>query len=152
MMAVLNRGFPELPQRAIGAVDRIVIGDWQSCDGAIGFWSFARETSKQIPLPSVGVSSHNTKVRARADVVMRDTCRNENAVAGRDFNGFTVLTTQAHFCTAIIDTEHFVRRAVIMSKRIDAVSPRIPPIVLSESALEDRSAILRVYCDRRPIQ
>src|SRR6516164_3552096 len=70
--------FPDLPQRAVGAVNRIVIGDWQSCDRAIGFWPFARQTAKQIPLASIRVSSHNAEIRARTDVVMRDTCRNDN--------------------------------------------------------------------------
>jgi hypothetical protein len=30
-------GFPNLSQRTFGAVDRIVIGDWQSGDHLIGF-------------------------------------------------------------------------------------------------------------------
>ena len=68
-------GFPDLPQWTVNAVDRIVIGNWQSCDGAIGFWALARQTAKQIPLASIRVSSHNAKVRTRADVVMRDTRR-----------------------------------------------------------------------------
>src|SRR5206468_2610336 len=144
--------FPNLPQWTVSAVDRIVIGNWQGCDGAIGFWPFARQTSKQIPLASIRVSSHNTKIRTRADVVMRDTGRNENDVAAADLDSLTVLSAESHFCSAIIDTKHFVRRAVIMSKGIDAVSPGIAPIVLSESALENGRAILRVRRDCRPIQ
>src|SRR6266699_5527566 len=136
--------FPDLPQWAVSAVDRIVIGNWQSCDGAIGFWPFARQTAKQIPLASIRVSSHYTKIRTRADVVMRDTRRNENDVAGADLDRLTVLAAESHFCSTTIDTERFVRRAVIMSKGIDAVPPRVAPIVLGESALENGSAILRV--------
>ena len=43
MMAVLGslRGFPNLPQWAIGAVDRVVIGNWQGSDGVIRLWPFA---------------------------------------------------------------------------------------------------------------
>src|SRR5262249_54368979 len=52
---LLPRGFPNLPQRTVGPVDRIVIGDWQSCDGAIGFWPFARQPTKQIPLAPIRV-------------------------------------------------------------------------------------------------
>ena len=40
------RGFPNLSQRAVSAVDRIVIGNWQSRDVVIGFWPLARQTSK----------------------------------------------------------------------------------------------------------
>src|SRR5882757_2269640 len=145
-------GFPDLPQRTVNAVDRIVIGNWQSCDSVIGFWAFARQTAKQIPLASVRVSSHNVEVRTRADVVMRDTRWNENDVAGADLYGLAVLAAESQSCGATIDTERFVRRAVIMSKGIDAVAPGVAPIVLSESALENGSAILRVRRDCRPIQ
>src|SRR4029077_1383950 len=151
-MAVLPHGFPDLPQWTVGAVDRIVIRNWQRCDGVIGFWPFARQTPKQIPLTSVRVGSHNAKVRTRADVVMRDTRRNENDVAAADLDGLAVLAAESQLCSAIRDTEHFVRRAVVMSKGIDAVSPGIAPIVLSESALQNGSAILRVRRDCRPIQ
>src|SRR5437870_1025807 len=142
-MAVLPRGFPDLPQRTVNAVDRIVIGNWQSCDSVIGFWPFARQTPKQIPLPSVRVSSHNAEIRTRADVVMRDARGNENDVAGADLDGLAVLAAESQLCSAIIDTQHFVRRAVIMSKGIDAVSPGVSPVILNECALENRSAILR---------
>src|SRR6476620_2794280 len=74
----VTRGFPDLPQWTVDAVDRIVIGNWQSCDSVIGFWPFAGQTAKQITLASVRVSSPNAEVRTRADVVMRDTRRNEN--------------------------------------------------------------------------
>src|SRR4030095_11381940 len=144
--------FPDLPQWTVGAVDWIVIGNWQSGDGATGFWAFARQTAKQLRVASVRVSSHYAKIRARADVVMRDSCRNENDVAGADLDGLSVLAAESQSCGAIIDTERFVRRAVIMSKGIDAVSPGVAPIVLSESALENGSAILRVDRDRCPIQ
>src|SRR5580765_2644932 len=112
-MAVLPRRFPDLPQRTVYAVDRIVIWNWQSCDGVIGFWPFAGQTSKQIPLASIRVSSHNIKIRTRSDVVMRDSCRNENDVAGADLDGLAVLAAESKSCGAIIDTERFVRRAVI---------------------------------------
>src|SRR5439155_24036039 len=72
--------FPDLPQSAVSAVDRIVIGNWKSCDSALGFWAFSRQTAKQVPLPSIGGSSHNTKIRTRADVVLCDSRLNENDV------------------------------------------------------------------------
>ena len=68
--------FPNLPQWTFGAVDRIAIGNWQTSDGAIGFWPLARQTTKQVPLASMGVSSHNPKIRAGADVLVSDTGRN----------------------------------------------------------------------------
>ena len=83
---------------------------------------------------------------------MRDTRRNENDVAGAHLDGLALLAAESQFSTAIIHTERFVRRAVIMSKGIDAVSPGVAPIVLSESTLENGSAILPVRRDCRPIQ
>ncbi len=83
---------------------------------------------------------------------MRDTRRNENDIAGADLDGLAVLAAESQSCGANIDTERFVRCAVIMSKGIDAVPPGVAPIVLSESALENRSAILRVRRDCRSIQ
>src|SRR5260370_30674842 len=97
-------GFPDLPQRTVDAVDRIVIGNWQSCDGVIGFWAFARQTAKQIPLASIRVSSHNIKIRTRADAVMRDTRWNENDVAGAHLYVLAVLAAESQSCGATIDT------------------------------------------------
>src|SRR6478672_9628175 len=114
-----------MSQWAVYAVDRIVIGNWQSCDGLIGFWPFARQTPQQIPLASVRVSSHNAKVRTRADVMMRYTRRNENDVAGTDLDGLAVLAAESQSCRATVDTKRFVRRAVIMSKGIDAIPPGV---------------------------
>ena len=48
--------------------------------------------------------------------MVRDACRNENDIAGADINRLTMFSAKAKFCSAIIDTEHFVRCAVIMSK------------------------------------
>src|SRR4029077_2482534 len=154
MMAVLlhARRFPDLPQWTVNAVDRIVIGNWQSCDSVIGFCPCARQTAKQIPLASVRVRSHNVKVWARADALMRDTSRNENDVARAELHGLAVLAAESQSCGAIKDTERFVRRAVIMSEGIDPVAPGVAPIVLSESALENGGAILRIRRDCRPIQ
>src|SRR4029453_430150 len=148
-----SAAFPNLPQRSLRAVDRIVIGNWKSCDGAIRVWPFARQTAKQIPLASVRVSSNNAKVGACADVLMSDTSRNENDVSRAHLDGLPVLVAaESQRCRAMIDTEHFMRCAVIMSKGIDAVSPRVAPIILSESSFESRGATLRVRCDRPPIQ
>ena len=44
-----------------------------------------------------------------------------------------------------------MRCAVIMSEGVDAVSPRIRPIVLSKALFNDGSAILRFRCERVPI-
>jgi len=93
----------------------------------IGFWPFAGQTAKQIPLASVRVSSHNAEVRTPADVVMRDTRRNENDVAGASLYGLAVLAAESQSCGATIDTARFVRRAVMMSKGIDAVAPGVAP-------------------------
>src|SRR5260370_9515458 len=89
-------GFPDLPQRTVNAVDRIVIGNWQTCDGVIGFWAFARQTAKQIPLASIRVSSHNAEVRTRADTVMRDTRWNAIDCAVPDLHHLALLAAESH--------------------------------------------------------
>src|SRR5262245_21006738 len=108
LLHLLPRGFPDPTQWTVSAVNWIVIGNWQSCDGLIGFWTFARKTAKQIPVASIRVSSHHTKIRARTDVVMRDARRNENEVAGADLDGLAVLYSESQFCSVDIDTERLV--------------------------------------------
>src|SRR4051794_13988201 len=139
MMAVLRNvsGSPNLSQRPFDAVDRIVIGNWQRCDGVVRFWPFARQPTKHVPVASVRVSSHHAEVLTGADVLVHNTGWNQNDVTGADLDGLPVLSAKSQFCRPMIDTEHFMRCAMIVSKGIDAVSPRIPPIVLSESALEN---------------
>src|SRR5215469_12349938 len=153
MMAVLRtRGFPDLPQRPVGAVDWVVIGNWQSCDRAIGFGPFAWLAAKQIPLASVGVGSDDSKIRARADVLMSHSGWNHDEISSAHLDIFALLAAKSQRCRAVIDAEHLVRGAVVVGKRIDTISPRIAPIVLSESALEHRSAIFGVRRNGDAIQ
>src|SRR5262249_10119489 len=146
------RRFPDLPQWAVDAVNRVVIRDWQSRDDTIGICPLARQTAKQVPLPPVRVSAHHAKIRTRADLVMPDTRGTEHNISGATHDDLPAFSAEWQFCSAIIYSEHFVRCAVIMSKGIHAVSPGISPVVLSKSALENRRAILRVHGDRAPIQ
>ena len=44
-----------------------------------------------------------------------------------------------------------MRGAVIMSKRINAVSPRVGPIVLCKALFNNGSAIFRVSCECLPV-
>jgi hypothetical protein len=88
-------------------------------------------------MASVRISSHYSEFRAGAYILVRNTGWNQNDITEADLDCLAVLSAKSQFCKAIIDTEHLVRRAVIMSEGIDAIPPRIAPIVLSESALED---------------
>ena len=45
-----------------------------------------------------------------------------------------------------------MRRAVVMSERIDAVSPRVRPVVFSQSMLNNGAAIRGFRCESPPIQ
>ena len=145
-------GFPDLSKRTFNAVDRIIIRKRQSRDRAIGFGPLACPTSKQIPLTTVGIGADNSKVRAGTDVLVSYTSGNYNHIAGTHLNGFAMLAAESQSCRAMINTEHFVRCAVIMSKGIDAVSPRIAPIILRKALLNSRSAISYLRFECLPIQ
>src|SRR5882724_10028176 len=127
-------GFPDLSQWAFNAVNRIIIRNRQSRDRAIGFGPLACPTSKQIPLATVGISANNSKVRAGADVLVSHTSGNYNHIAGMHLNGFVMLAAESQGRSAVISSENFMRGAVIVSKGIDAVSPRIGPVVLGKTS------------------
>src|SRR5437764_15198536 len=59
-----------------------------------------------------------------------------------------MLAAESQSGSARINTQHFVRRAVIMRKGIDSVSPRVGPIVFGETLFENRSRIFGVSYDR----
>src|SRR6266403_1238256 len=82
------------------------------------------------PLSLQGRGANNSKVRAGADVLVSHTSRNDNHIAGMHLNGFAMLATESQGRCAAISSKHLMRGAVIMSKGIDAVSPRIAPIIL----------------------
>src|SRR5882724_8684344 len=145
-------GFPDLSQWAFNAVDRIIIRNRQSRDRAIGFGPLACPTSKQIPLTTVGISANNRKVRAGADVLVSHTSGNYNHIAGMNLNGFAIIAAESQGRCAAISSKHFMRSAVIMSKGIDAVSPRIAPIILRKTLLNSGSAISYLRFERLPIQ
>src|SRR4051794_36784249 len=54
-------GFPNLSQWTFGSVDRVIIRHRQGCNIVIGFRTLARETPKQIPFATTGVSSDHTE-------------------------------------------------------------------------------------------
>ena len=124
------RGFPNLSQRAVSAIYRIVIGNWQSRDVVIGSGSLAWLTPKQIPFASIGVSSNNGKVRAGADILVSHTGWNYDQVPGIHLDVAAVLAADPQGRSTAINSQGFMRGAVIMSEGIDAVSPRVGPVVL----------------------
>lgn len=107
---------------------------------------------KHVPVASIGVSSNDPEITAGRNALMSDTGRNENDIARSNLYSLAVLAAESQSCRAMIHTKHFMGRAVVMSKGIDAVSPGIVPIVLSEPFFENRSAILGVRYDPSPIE
>ena len=104
MMALRTRGFPDLPQRAVGTVDRVVIGNWESRDVAIGFGPFAWLAAKQIPLASVGVGPNNSKIRGRSDVLMRHSGWDHDEIAGVHLDILALLAAKPQCCMASEDS------------------------------------------------
>ena len=114
----------------------------------IGLRALARETPKQIPLATAGISSDHAKIVAGANVLVRDTSGDNYHVASTHVHILAVLATQSQSGSARINTQHFMRRAVIMGKGIDTVSPRVGPVILCKTLLENRSRIFGVVRDR----
>ena len=142
---------PNLSQWTLGAVDRIVVWNWQSRDVVIGSGALAWETSEQIPLASTGVSANDGKVRAGADILVRYTGRNYDHVPGIHLDVAAVLAADSQGRSSTINSQRFMRGAVIMSEGIDAVSPRVGPVVLRKALFDNGSAICRVSCECLPI-
>ena len=105
MMAVLQtRWFPDLPQRAVGAVDRVLIGNRESRDVAIGFGPFAWLAAKQIPLAPVGVGSNDSKIRARSDVLVGHSGWNHDEIASAHLDILALLAAKSQRCMASEDS------------------------------------------------
>jgi hypothetical protein len=144
-------GFPNLSQRAVSAIYRIVIWNWQSRDVVIGSEALARKTSEQIPLASTGVSSNNGKIRAGTDVSVSHAGWNYDHIPGMQVDVLAVLAADSQGRSTAINRKRFMRCAVIMSKGIDAVLPRVGPIVLSQALFNDGRAIFRFGRERMSI-
>jgi len=116
----------------------------------IGSGSLAWLTSEQIPFASIGVSSNNGKVRAGADILVSHTGWNYDHVPGIHLDVAAVLAADSQGRSATINSQRFMRGAVIMSEGIDAVSPRVGPVVLRKALFNNGSAI-RLRCERLSI-
>ena len=117
----------------------------------IGSGSLACPTPKQIPLASARVSSNNGKVRAGADFLVRYAGWNYDHVPSIHLDIAAVLAANSQSRSATINSERFVRCAVVMRKGIDAVSPRVGPVVFRKALFDNGSAIFRLRCERVPI-
>jgi hypothetical protein len=80
------------------------------------------------------------------------TSRDDNHIAGMHLDVLAVLAVESQSCRAAVNTKYFMRRAVVMRKGIDAVSPRIGLIVLRKALFKNRRRILGVGRDGLPIE
>jgi len=117
----------------------------------IGFRPLARPTPKQIPLASVRVSSNNGEVRAGADFLVRYAGWNYDHIPSIHLDIAAALAANSQSRSATINSERFVRCAVVMSEGIDAVSPRVGPVVFRKAWFDNGSAIFRLRCEGVPI-
>src|SRR5881398_3499153 len=83
--------FPDLLQWTSAAKKRIVRRQRKRSNIAIGLRSFAWMSAQQIPIATFGISSDDTKIRAGTQVLMRDTRRNYDNVAGVHIERFAVV-------------------------------------------------------------
>ena len=68
-------------------------------------------------------------------------------VASAHLDILAVPATESQVCSAGIDTQHFMRCAVVMRKGIDTISPQVRPIVLRETQFKNGRRIFGVGCD-----
>jgi hypothetical protein len=69
----------------------------------ICLWPFARQTPKEIPLASVGICSYNAKIVAGADVLVRNSSRDDNHVAGVHLDVLATFAAESQSRCAGID-------------------------------------------------
>ena len=100
--------FPDLSQRTVGAVDWIVVWNWQSRDPLIGSGSLAWLTSEQIPFASIGVGSNNGKVRAGADLLVSNPGWNHDDVAGVHLDVTALLGADSQGRSTTINAKRFM--------------------------------------------
>src|SRR5438094_4226266 len=147
MMAVLPLracGFPNLSKRSFRAVDWIVVGNRKRRDLLIGLGSLAWLAPKQVPVASIRICANNGEVLAPANFLVSNTGRNHNHVPGVHVDILAVLATNSQSCGATKHPQHLVRRAVIMRERINAVSPRVAPVVFGKAFFKKGRGILPI--------
>ena len=83
---------------------------------------------------------------------MCHTGRDDYHIARMHLDVLAMLAAESQSGSARINTEHFMRRAVIMGKGIDSVSPRVGPIVFGKTLFENGRRIFGIGCDCLPIK
>ena len=95
-------------------------------------------------MASVGIGSYNAKIVTGVDVLMSHSGWNDYHVASVHLDIFAVLATEAKSGSTRINAQHFMRRAVIMGKGIDSVSPRVGPVVLGKTLFKNGRRIFGI--------
>ena len=83
---------------------------------------------------------------------MRHSGWNDNKVPGMHFDVLAVFAADAQGRRAAINSKNLVSGAVIMRERINAVAPRVAPVVLSKTLFKHRGPIPWLCCEHLPIQ
>jgi len=83
---------------------------------------------------------------------MPDSSWNYNHVAKARFHGCALRAAKPKCCRTTENAERFVRRAVVMGKRINAGPPRTGPVVFGEALFYDRSKVFRVWTERFAVE
>src|SRR4029077_17878026 len=94
-----------------------------------------------------GGCSYNAKIVTGDNVLVRNSSRDDNHVAGAHLDVLATFAAESQSRCAGIDAKHFMRRAVVMRKEIDSVSPRVGPVVLGETFFKNGRLIFGLRCD-----
>ena len=93
-------------------------------------------------MSSTGIRSYNAKIVTGADVLVRNSGWDDYHVASVHLDILAVFATEAKSGSTRINAQHFMRRAVVMRKGINSVSPRVGPVVLGKTLFESRGRIV----------
>src|SRR5438445_7905286 len=86
------------------------------------------------------IGTDDEEVGARRFALVRDPGRDHDDVAGAQLDGLPALAAEPDPGAARGDPEHFMRGAVVVVMRVDAVAPGIGPSMLRKPPLAGRGA------------
>jgi hypothetical protein len=120
---------PEFKERSVHTLHRISLWEGNSENSIISGRSLAAVTAQEIRTLANRITSDDVKVGTTSEILVPDAGWNDDHVSRFDVRTDPDRVAKANESMPSIDAQDFVRRTVVMRKRIDAIAPGGSPFV-----------------------
>lgn len=129
---------PLLQQRSGEAIDWIRLWYWNADDLFVGSGTLFYLAAVHVVTRASRIGADNGEAIFRAEFFVRYARGDYHDIPAPDFDYETLFAAKLDAGCATVTSENFMRRAVVVMERIDAVAPGAAPVVARQKFLDRR--------------